>query len=188
MTCSRCQNEMLGWFGRREWPQELQRHLAACPTCQAAWEELSYLQGMLGTDEIFHPDDREVEPLVSRINNVIERVGQDRRLAVTWATRVWQTYVPVAAAAVLVLGMAAGSYMAGRIAFERKGDSSAVNESGATDLYSETNSELDEGAVGTLIYEFTVQHSYEASEWLLDDLTDEELKFLEESFNVGDLL
>ncbi len=188
MTCSRYQEQLLEQFGQRQLDSELQGHLATCPVCRAFWKELAGLSDNLGSDDLFSPDEVQVEQLVMQVSKTIGREMQYRREHFSFVKNVWLRYIPVAAAAALVLGIAIGGYMAGKTAFGPEKAELALSQTTANDLSSDDNEELDEGAVGTLIYDFASGHTYEAGEWLLDDLTEEELKYLEESFNVGDLL
>jgi len=188
MTCSHFQEQMLVYFGQKQLPTDLQEHLAECTTCQAAWKELSNLGDRLGENDLFHPNDAQVDRLVSKISSTIEEMEQDKKHYVPWVRKVWYTYVPTAAAAALVLGIAIGKYMTGGTAPDSRVTEMAVNKTDISGLYEEGDQELDEDAVVTLIDDFTAQHSSDASEWLLDDLTEEELKYLEKSFDVGDLL
>ena len=190
MSCSRYQELLLEQFGQRQLDSELQRHLAACPACRTFWNELAGLSGNLGSDDLFSPDEMQVEQLVMQVSQTINRGMQYKyaRDHFSFVKNVWVRYIPVAAAAALVLGIAVGGYMAGKTAFGPEKSELVLSQTAATDLLSDGNEELDENAVGTLIYDFATGHTYEAGEWLLDDLTEEELKYLEESFNVGDLL
>jgi len=188
MTCSHFQEQMLVYFGQKQLPTDLQEHLAECTTCQAAWKELSNLGDRLGENDLFHPNDAQVDRLVSKISSTIEEMEQDKKHYVPWVRRVWHTYVPTAAAAALVLGIAIGKYMTGGTAPDSRVTEMAASKTDISGLYEEGDQELDEDAVITLIDDFTTQHSSDASEWLLDDLTEEELKYLEKSFDVGDLL
>ena len=87
-----------------------------------------------------------------------------------------------------MLGIAIGMYLAGRTAFDTGSEEVASSITSVAGLYEEVDEELQESTVGSLIYDFTAQHPYDASEWLLNDLTEEELDFLENNFDVGDLL
>jgi hypothetical protein len=188
MSCSYFQDRMLSLFGQKELPEELRSHLAKCPSCRAVWEELTAVSEKLGGDDLFHPDDLQVERLASIVDTAIEKMERDRRHVAMWIRRVWHERIPVAAAAALVLGIAIGMYMAGRTTLESPVAEVAYNVDYTVALYEEVDEELDAGTIGNLIYDFTIQHRYEASEWLLDDLTEEELDFLENNFDVGDLL
>jgi len=188
MNCSHFQDRMLLMFGQKQLPEELQSHLAECPSCRAVWEELTAVSEKLGGDDLFRPDDLQVERLASRVDTAIEKIERDNVPVMTRIRKGWYERIPVAAAAALVLGIAIGTYMAGRTAFDTGSAEIASDITGVTGLYEGGDEELQENTVGSLIYDFTAQHSYEASEWLLDDLTEEELDFLENNFDVGDLL
>lgn len=188
MNCSHFRDQMLLLFGRKQPPEELRAHIADCPSCRAVWEELTGVSEKLGGDDLFRPDDLQVEGLASRVDTAIEKMGRDNVPVATWIRRLWHERVPVAAAAALVLGIAIGTYMAGRTALESPVAEFAFEGTDIVSLYEGADVDLDEGTVDALIREFTAQHGYEAGEWLLDDLTQEELDYLEENFDVGDLL
>jgi len=188
MNCSHFQDQMLLLFGQKQLPEELHSHLAECPLCRAVWEELTGVSEKLGGDDLFFPNDSQVEQWVSKVDTAIEKIERDNVPIVTRIRKGWYERVPIAAAAALVLGFAIGTYMAGRTAFDTGGAEVAFSINGVAGLYEGGDEELQESTVGSLIYDFTAQHSYEASEWLLDDLTEEELDFLENNFDVGDLL
>jgi len=188
MSCSHFQDQMLLLFGQKQLPEELHDHLAECPSCRAVWDELTGMNEKLGGDDLFFPNDAQVEQWASRVDTAIEKIERDNVPVVTRIRKGWYERVPVAAAAALVLGIAIGTYLAGRTAFDTGGAEIASGITGVAGLYEGGNEELQESTVGSLIYDFTAQHSYEASEWLLDDLTEEELNYLEDNFDVGDLL
>ncbi len=188
MNCSYFKDQMLLYFGGKYLPEELRRHLAECSTCRATWEELTGVSGKLGADDLFFPDDVEVDWLVSAVDKDIEKREPRPGRVAKRIRQIWYGYVPVAAAAALALGIALGTYIGGRTTF----DPSVAEPAGGVDsiasFYETEDEDLDEGTLGTLLYDFTAQHSFNASEWLLDDLTEEELEFLENNFDVGDLL
>ena len=188
MSCSHFQDQMLLLFGQKQLPEELRSHLAECPSCRAVWEELAGVSKKLGGDDLFHPNDTQSERLTSEVDTTIEKIERSTRRAVTRIRKVWYERIPIAAVAALVLGIAIGTYMAGRTALDTGGAEVAFSITGVAGLYEGGDEELQESTVGSLIYDFTAQHSYEASEWLLNDLTEEELDFLEYNFDVGDLL
>ena len=188
MNCSHFQDQMLLLFGQKQLPKELHSHLAGCPSCQTVWEEMTGVSEKLGGDDLFYPNDVQVEQLASEVDVTVEKMERSRSRVMTRIREVWYQHVPVAAAAALVLGIAIGTFMAGRTAFDNGGAEVASGFTDVTGLYEGSEEELSESAVGALIYDFTAQHSYDASEWLLYDLTEEELDFLENNFDVGDML
>jgi predicted anti-sigma-YlaC factor YlaD len=188
MGCSRYQELLLEQFGQGQLDSELQGHLATCPACRTFWKELAGLSDNLGNDDLFSPDEIQVEQLVMQVGKTIGRARPYKRNRFSFAKNVWLRYIPAAAAAALVLGVAIGGYMAGKTAFSPEKSELVLSQADTNGLLSDDNAELDEATVGTLIYDFATENTYEAGEWLLDDLTEEELKYLEKSFNVGDLL
>ncbi|MFQ6007587.1 MAG: hypothetical protein ACE5K8_01415 [Candidatus Zixiibacteriota bacterium] len=188
MSCSYYQELLLEQFGQRQLNSELQEHLTTCPECRALWKELAGLSDDLGTDDLFLLDQEQVEQLVMQVDNSIGRKTRYKQERLSLLKNVWLRYIPVTAAAAVVLGVVIGIYMAEKTTFGPDKPDLVLSQTAENGLQSVNDIELNEAVVGTLIYDFTIDHTYEASEWLLDDLTKEELKYLEESFNVGDLL
>jgi predicted anti-sigma-YlaC factor YlaD len=188
MSCDRVQEQLLLYLGQQQPPEELRQHLAECPACRSLWRELSRLEQKLGSDELFYPGDTDVERLVSKVDAAVRSGERARKDAASRVRKIWLTYVPVAAVAALVLGVAIGWYVAERTVLTPDEAPSAAEEVSFTGLTDEDFVQLDDDAVSALLYELTTRHPYEAGEWLLDDLTEEELKYLEERFDVGDLL
>ena len=135
MNCSHFQDQMLLLFGQKQLPEELHSHLAECPSCRAVWEELTGVSKKLGGDDLFCPNDAQAEQLASEVDTVIEKMERKTGRTVTRIRKVWYERVPVAAAAALVLGIAIGTYMAGRTAFDTGGAEIASGITGVLGLY-----------------------------------------------------
>ncbi len=187
MNCHEIQEMILLHFGH-ELPNEVRDHLERCPDCRTFFEELAAEEEQLGTDELFYPDDEQVERMATQIEVLISSSDSEKSGFEKPQRGIWRRYLPVAAAAVLVLGLIWGAYQSGIRFFSAPGDSSTVDSIAWVSQNGGEKTELDENTIEALLYDFTTQNSYEASEWLLDDLTEEELQYLENNFDVRDLL
>jgi len=149
------------------------------------------LAGFLGTDEDFGLSELEIEGLVSRVNDRIDRLEAPRRRFQTW-------HPHLAAAAVIALFL--GTVMVGYIGqgydeeVSRDGSLGAMaalvdGESGLlTYLDSGTDLPFEERDIDLLLHDYTTGGGMFSGESLLDDLTDAELKYLESNFDLGDML
>ncbi len=188
MSCERYQERLLEMFGTDQVPPELSRHLEGCPTCRSFWRQLSTIGGRMGDDELFHLSDRIAAELADRVAVAVESRSTRRTGVVRRLQRIWYNYAPLAAAAVLVVGISLGIYLS------HTGEESRLDTSVSTvglpvvETGVEGEVELDQSTVQVLLYEFASQHSWFASELLLDDLTEEEFKYLESSFDVKEVL
>ncbi|MFH1375035.1 MAG: hypothetical protein ABII79_14725 [bacterium] len=188
MNCAHVKDELMLWFGQPRLPDELIDHLRQCRSCRAFWEESVAVSERLDQDSLFYPEPDETDRLV---NSVMASLDARRPRDISVVSRLvslWHRHVPVAAAAVLVLGIGIGIFLAGGTAFQTNLPESTAGVIEVAGIYDDDDAELDDNTVSALIEELTWQHRSEASQWLLDDLTEEELQYLEKSFNVGDLL
>ncbi len=175
-------------FGQTDLPGELGSHLEGCAACRTLWQELSNLKEGLGRDQEFHPSDLSSEQLCAEVDKKIREIEVASERAIPIARRRRLDFTPVAAAAALVLVVAAGLFVSnGRLPDLRESES-ATGQSDALVLNDVADEQPDAATVDFLIEDFTARHAYDASEWLLDDLTDEEIDYLERTFDVGNLL
>ena len=188
MNCAHVKDELMLWFGQPGLPDELSDHLRQCRSCRAFWEKSVAVSGRLDQDSLFYPEPDETDRLVDSVMASLDARSPRNISVVSRLVSLWHRHVPVAAAAVLVLGISIGMFLTGGTAFQTDLPESTVTVTEVVGIYDDGDMELDDNSVGILIEELTRQHRWEASRWLLNDLTEEELDYLEESFNVGDLL
>ncbi len=193
MNCADCRQELEFSFGQAEFEATVSEHLAQCADCRTYWAELAELAGGLPGDDAFVVDATTVEMLAHKVDQTIdaketkgkttfdESAGQRSAVA-------WMRLLPAAAALLLVIGIGSAGYLLGRFdkqATTISGDGAAFEISQTMD---DDYSEPDDQTVRLLLYDFASDRLYDASETLLDDITEEELRYLEQNFEVGDLL
>ena len=187
MKCDKFHEEIELYFGRADLPDELAGHIAECESCRAFYEELNGMASELGTDSDFYPNELETEGFLKRLNDEID---QTQPAAVTSIP--WYKLAGIAASVILVVGISLlGNF------FNRNGANLEPTGANTAVLYYDDyqlaleNSdlyELSDEQFYILGNDYTSMRSYDAAGQLIEDLSDEELKYLEENFDVGDLL
>jgi len=187
MKCKEFHEEIMLYFGRADLPAELAGHIAECESCRAFYEELNGMASELGADDEFYPNELEAEGFLKRLNDEIDRT---QPAAVTSVS--WYKLAGIAASVILVVGISLlGNF------FNRNGATLEPTEINTAVLYYDEyqlaleNSdlyELSDDQFYILGNDYTSKRTYDAAGQLLEDLSEEELKYLEENFDVGDLL
>ncbi|MGD8922647.1 MAG: hypothetical protein PVH24_05315, partial [Candidatus Zixiibacteriota bacterium] len=144
------------------------------------------LADLLGADADFYPDDFEAGVLLGKINEAIDDAGEKKIFRMPWIQ-----YAAAAAAIVLLAGTTMIGY------FNRRSGSSQQSET-TTEVasYDLNNGALlasvidddnylmfDDESVNLLIQDYASGGSYSTSEHLLNDLTTEELEYLQKNFD-----
>ena len=190
MNCQEFRDEMALYVGQEQLPAEFVAHLNDCDSCRAAWGELLLAASYLGDDALFAPESSEQDEILAKIE---ERIGVTRITDIR--PRRWIQYAG-AIAAVLLLGLIAILSALNYSDLVPTVPSSGVDTSDSA-VYSITDAaydlgtaeeSLDDDAVGALMYDLASQNGDQASDTLLNGLSEDELKYLEANLKVGDLL
>jgi len=200
MNCQLCQDELLLYAGQERLPDDILNHLESCTLCREVWREIIAVTERLGDDSDFVPVDLDADQFVSDVERKIEAIsvsdGASAHLPaqserVTWIG--WSRYVSAAAAILLLVGISLiGSWESrkyastGSVIFD-----SLAGLDGSVSLLSLYDSEVDQfddDVLSVILSDFGSNGYFEASELLLDDLSAEELQYLEENFDVGEVL
>ena len=172
MNCTQVQQELLEFTGQ-PLPASLSDHLAECDECAAQWVELSSLAEMFA-GEPFELSELESERLLIRVEDEItlrtDRRSENQAFSIRYL-------IPVAATILLLLGIQ-------RMQPEDLSDVASITEV-TTDL---DYYEPEESMVTELLSEFTSYGMADPSATLLGDLTEEEMAYLNDNFDVGDIL
>lgn len=185
MNCREIQEELYLCAGVETLPADMKRHLDGCPECSQVWQELSAVLNNAGTDETYYQDRTFVTQMVTRVDTEIDLLELSKETSI-WS--LWKTYVPVAAAVVLILGLSFtvnqtdwfGSSSDQADLTSRDSLVSILNGGSAIDLTSTD--------VSYLLTDFATERNQSATELLLEDLTDEEYEYLQNNLNAGEIL
>ncbi|MDH4155781.1 MAG: hypothetical protein OEW00_00695 [candidate division Zixibacteria bacterium] len=189
MDCRTVRDQLMLSFADESLPADVARHVEGCPECTRYLRELQIIGERLGTDDLFYPEVAELKRLVTAVDRQIaELEPAAARPARVTPLRPAFGYLAAAAVVVLVAGVYLVSYLSGingegGIAGLGRVDTVFQSADEEAELY-----EPDESSVGMLLYDFVDGRKLTAGEVLLDDITVDELEYLEENFDVGDLL
>ena len=200
MNCRLCRDELLLHVGQQVLPDDLVHHLDVCAQCREVCADLKSISARIARDDDFLPFDVDADEFVADVEKKIARATTDKSPAarhkapskrVAWVG--WQRYLPVAAAVLLVIGISLIGYRDDQT--YRAADSVESGATTATDepvsllaLYEGALDQFDEAMLEVILSDFGEMEYLEASELLLDDLSDEELQYLRENFDVGEIL
>ncbi len=188
MNCNQAHELLELSFGRNDLPTELVRHLSECPNCQAYREHLAQLGDSLGTDDDFAISPAELDRTARAVEQVVIPTPITRVVP-----RGWLRPMVRVAAAVLIVAVSFSAYQIGRytqVSDTVEYDTTADLEYGSVVALweAELEEEMDEGMISILIDDYSAGSYYEAGEALLGDISEEELEYFTEDFEVGELL
>ncbi len=184
-------------FGVDDLPVGARQHIGQCPDCLALQQELESINHRVNQSSEFDFTDAEIESAVATVESKL-----DSEPAVTLPAKPENSEVtmfgtwlrPMARIAAVFLFVAAtyGAYRIGQLEVRTSfmSDSLVVSDSSPVELdWAESDSEeLDDAMISALIDDFSNQGYFEAGEAILDDLTDEEMEYFLENFDVGEIL
>ncbi|RKX27653.1 MAG: hypothetical protein DRP45_00405 [Candidatus Zixiibacteriota bacterium] len=186
MNCEQVQQQLELLFGSSDLPKDILAHVEECSACRAFNDELAELGGRFQNDTGLELSEIEIERAVANVAARIEP-RDERRLSPRWLTGLSRV-----AAALFIVTISYGAYTIGQ---QQASDdwTSAVStgqQTGDNLVYIETDEEaqMDNELVTVLIQDFSSGRSFDAGETLLGDITVEEMEYLVENMNVGELL
>lgn len=193
MTCIEYRHQLEQSFGQRQLEAGAAEHLNNCAECREYWEQLTSLAEDLPDDANFSVDADTIDTLVQSVDRTIDLSDDTAQTARTdshdFSPWTLIKLLPAAAAVLVVVGVGIGGYFVGRTDLD---STTAINDQPAAMLLGSTDEsdydEPDELTYEVLLSDFATDRPYDASEKLLDDITDEEMEYLTQNFDVGDLL
>lgn len=147
-------------------------------------DDLDIFRRHLGSDEDFYPGDSEVDDMIAAVDGAI-----DRDHKITPVRRTWWKPVAVAAAAVVVFAIGLISFRDGDHAVAPVALIDSIDaQVGAVAMVDENTIPFNDDELNSLMYQASANAPFGAGERLLNDLTDEEFEYLNNHFDVGDIL
>ncbi len=182
MTCEQWREEYDLYLGQTELPADLQAHLATCEACRTYVEQMNALASSLGDDSLFDANVFETNRVVCQVEDAIAEKEQPAPSFV-WRFRF------IAAAAVIVLAVAVGvnQYRDGAMV-ERTTSSDSISLAALdTNPLVSDSVQVSTAELEKMLFDYSSQNS-DAADELLQNLTEEEIRYLEKNFDVGELL
>ena len=181
MNCDQIREELDLLFGSTELPGYLADHLKDCPACDSYWRGSLDLAGGMNRLGAFSLSEHEVESLVTSVE---QRVANSE--IVPLASANWMKALTRVAAAVFIVATSYTAYLIGSSgSFIASHD--ALIDTLVASAYDDSD-EMDSTMVTVLIDQYSGSAYFGTDEAILGDLSEEELKYLEENFTVEDLL
>ncbi len=182
MNCQQIREELDLSFGVEALSDELKAHLATCEDCRAYAAELDSLTESLGDDSAFATNIFESNKLAWAVEDAINRQTKPKPV---WTSRIRY----IAAAAVIVLAAAIGVDQYRRnisvdIPTTKDTTQLAMTD---TNLLPSTTLDMTDTELEQMLLDYSTLDDNAASE-VLQNLTDEEMQYLEKNFDVGELL
>lgn len=185
MNCNEVKDLIFESFGVQENNETLQKHLSSCEDCRKLYETLAAQAQDFGTDKNFELNQSEQANLLEKINADIDRQEIDKAVNITPA---WKSYVPMAAAILLVLGVGFISQLIFKFG---SGTDTATNQNdrvayvGLTD---EDITEIKSIELDEFVDQYSSQYDIDDEINMLDDLSEEEYQYLNENLDIGEIL
>jgi len=191
MDCNKIKNILDESFGSTL-PVEIIDHLNSCQSCNDYWQEINTLSSALFNSSDLELSEKELDQAVVNINQVID--NQNSKI-IPIANKYHSRWLVISrvAAVLAVIMVSYGSFQLGQnntAVLPQPVIENSIDIFGS-DLISwsdEEDQELDDETVSLLIADYTSESGINAVENLLDDLTDEEIEYLEKNFDIGDIL
>ena len=186
MSCEKYEIELLESFGMNALSTELQNHLAICASCKIVYENLLSTAIAIGSDEIFYEPKEIITQKVEAVNNKIDALELSNVVDVS---NRWKSYVPLAAALLIIV--AVGLMTTFLLQFDSTSqiaNNNTNNNNIFVSLDDADTQSLSEIEFSEFVDSYTTEYGLETELNLLDDMSEEEYKYLEENLNIGEIL
>lgn len=180
MNCHEIKEYLLENFGEKTIPAEVEQHIQTCAECREYHEELTRMLDDIGNDSTFYPNSDIVSQAVEAVDKQIDQSELKKSDA---STPIWKTFVPVAAALIVVLGTAMVMQM-----IPGGDDGTTALSTGDTTIAMVDEIDITAIDVETVLETTSDPYLNYSGTVLSDDLTEEEYEYLAENFDVGELL
>jgi hypothetical protein len=185
MKCDLIKDKILEYFGASELPDEIKEHLNQCPECRQFYQEMMSVSAEISQEENYYLTQKEQEQFIAKID---KKIDQHELRKVTDITPRWKSYVPVAAAIVMILGIALVSQLANLFSGSDQINVVENNDSLWIDIdQSDIEFVNNENYENVLIDYSSVDNSVN-SEWIIENVTEEEYQYILDNFDIGEIL
>jgi hypothetical protein len=179
-------DELYEHFGEEQLPEELKREIDSDNDLKREWDELQQIEASLPDESAFGVSDAELDELCAAVDEKIDHanVVSIKRRGILSPT--WQRTVTLAATLALVI---IGSLLFNQ--YQPREDQTAAtadNEIYSSLMITDDNIELSDPMYNALLMNYSSGPMAQPASMLLDDLTDAEMEYLNENFDVDELM
>ncbi len=185
MNCEQVKDLLLESFGERVQSEEIAEHLRGCPACREFAEELNELMTVAGTNEDFFPDPEVTESLIAGVETRIDRMESAKATPVH---SIWRSYIPAVAALLVVVGFSVTAYMLNMFSSKHSAQVSPDSNASLLVIKDADVDSLSSGEVNFILNDYSADHSGTVSGDVYDNVSQEELEYLENNLKAGDIL
>ncbi len=178
MKCNEVKNELMFITDDKELTPSLREHLSRCIDCKAYYEETKNLFKDFGSDDLFSLSDSETEGLINNINLKLDHAKSK--------TVSLYRYLSMAAAVILVLGVTYIARQTGE--FDRTKSPIYSNRDSINENENIANVLNGDDEMYNLYFEQLNLENSETDEQFWYYLSDEDFEYLEDNFDVKELL
>ena len=184
MNCEKCQNQLYELFGEKQLPDEIQKHVDTCNGCYELLTELQNVKAGLGTDEQFVEGMIDPDRMVETVNSKIDKLEISK---VTSIAR-WKTFVPAAAALVIIVGVGFLSQIMLKIDPSQSNNRIDSIPPVLVKLSQIEIDELNKSDFNEFVDEYSYEYGFDEELESMDDLTEEQFQYLQEHLDVEEIL
>ena len=177
--------EILEHFGDENLPDELQRAVDSDPELGHEWQALRALDALMPGEEEFFLPPAEIEALCLRVERQIDSAPPELTSIPWHITPIWRRSLAIAATVVFIVG---GSLMIDRLRQFDQSDPSDSSVQMPAETVATEEIEVSQPMYDALLLDYTNRASAEPALLLLEDLTEDEYEYLNNNFDVEELL
>jgi len=183
---NRHNDELYEHFGDDQLPEELKRQINGDDDLKREWDELKDTKAMLPDESAFAVSHAELDELCAAVDEKIDmaNVTSIKRRSILSPT--WQR--TVALAATLTLVIISSLLFNQNQPQEDETAATADNEIYSSLMITDDNIELSDPMYNALLMNYSAGPTAQPASMLLDDLTDAEMEYLNENFDVDELM
>lgn len=182
MNCKKYEQELFESFGINSFSSELLTHINTCDSCKDIFDNLQAVSTTIGSDELFFEPDEIVAKRVEAVNNKIDQLELSKVVDVKSR---WKSYVPMAAALFLVLGVG----LLTKVLLQFDTSTQTAENTNSEYLLNDADTKLlSEVDFSEFVDDYTSEFGLDNDLNMLDDISEEEYKYLEKNLNIGEIL
>lgn len=182
MSCRNYQDRILELFGTDQLPEDIQEHVKSCSECSEFLNSLKDIENTISDEAIFFPDKADTDRIITRVESMIDSREIKK---VTSISPIWKTFIPAAAAVLLIVGLGSVTHL---IRFGDEGNSADTSNVASIVSNTNDNENYDADAYSDILQGYISENDLVSTDVIFDNMTDDEMKYLEQNFDVGDIL